>query len=99
VKVEDVATPLEFVVAVVVAVPLANVPLAPKVGAVNVTVTPLVGAPPVVTMAVRGAANGVLTVVLCGVPPVAAIVGLLTAVFVKLKLAVVEPPDTVAVTE
>src|SRR5215469_15585771 len=39
VKVDAVATPLELVVAVVVAVALANVPLAPLPGAVKVTVT------------------------------------------------------------
>jgi len=39
VKVDAVATPLELVVAVVVAVPLAKVPLAPLPGAVKVTVT------------------------------------------------------------
>ena len=37
----DVATPKEFVVAVLT--PLANVPLAPPVGAVKVTTTPLTG--------------------------------------------------------
>lgn len=36
-----VATPLALVVALVVIVPLANVPLAPLLGAVNVTVAPL----------------------------------------------------------
>jgi|HubBroStandDraft_4_1064222.scaffolds.fasta_scaffold471108_1 hypothetical protein len=39
VKVEATATPLLLVVAVVVAVPLAKVPLAPLDGAVNMTVT------------------------------------------------------------
>src|SRR6202166_3345708 len=68
------ATPLAFVVTVVVFVPVsAKVPLAPPAGAANVTKTPLVGDPPVVTVATRGAAKAVLIVVVCGVPPVAAI--------------------------
>ena len=45
VKVEAVATPLELVTAVVVAVLLAKVPLAPEAGAVKVTVTPGMGLP------------------------------------------------------
>src|SRR5215472_15625966 len=43
VKVDAVATPLELVVAVVVAVPLVNVPLAPLPGAVKVTMAPWTG--------------------------------------------------------
>jgi len=70
----EAATPLALVVSVSVVVPFANVPLAPEAGAVNVTVAPLVGDPPVVTVATSGAANAVLTVALCGVPLVAAIV-------------------------
>src|ERR1700722_7593852 len=56
-----------------VAVPFVKVPLAPEPGAVKVTVAPLVGDPPVVTVATSGAANAVLTAVLCPVPLVAAI--------------------------
>jgi hypothetical protein len=74
VNVDDVATPLAFVVSVSVAVPPANVPLAPDPGAVNVTVTPLLGVPLVDTVATSGAANAVLTVALCPDPLVAAIV-------------------------
>jgi hypothetical protein len=67
----EVATPLALVVAVLT--PPANVPLAPVcAGAVKVTVTPLVGVPPVVTVACSGV-NAVLTATLCGVPPVAVI--------------------------
>jgi hypothetical protein len=70
VNVADVATPLAFVVAVFT--PPANVPLAPLVGAVNVTTTPLTGLfPASLTVACSGTANVVLTVVLCGAPPVA----------------------------
>jgi hypothetical protein len=43
VKADAVATPLALVVAVVVVVPFANVPLGPVLGAVNVTVTPSIG--------------------------------------------------------
>jgi hypothetical protein len=53
VKTCEVATPLELVVSVSVApgVEVANVPLAPDAGAVKVTLTPLVGVPPVMTVA------------------------------------------------
>jgi len=73
VNVEEVATPFESVVFVSEAVPPENVPLAPDAGAVNVTVTPAVEVPPVVTVATRGAANAVPTVVACPDPLVAAI--------------------------
>jgi hypothetical protein len=73
VNAEEVALPLASVVSASVAVPFAKVPLAPEPGAVNVTVAPLVGDPPVVTVATSDEANAVPTTVLCGVPPVAAI--------------------------
>jgi hypothetical protein len=67
VNVAEVATPLAFVVAVFT--PPANVPLAPLVGAVNVTNTPLTGLfPASVTVATKGAANAVLIAVLCPDP-------------------------------
>jgi len=60
---------------VAVVTPPANVPLAPVVaGAVNVTVAPLTGDVPNITVACRFVENCVLTVALCGVPPVATIV-------------------------
>jgi len=68
VKVDERATPLALVVYVSDTVPFANVPLAPVVGAVKVTDTPLVGDPPVVTVTISGAANGVPTVAICGDP-------------------------------
>ena len=68
VKVEEWATPLALVVSVSDAVPFPNVPLAPVVGAVKVTDTPLVGTPPVVAVTVSGAANGVPAVAVCGNP-------------------------------
>ena len=46
VSTEEVATPLASVMAVVCVAPLANRPLAPEGGAVNVTVTPPTGALP-----------------------------------------------------
>jgi len=69
VKTAEVATPLALVVAVFT--PPAKEPVAPVVGAVNVTVTPLVGDPPVVTVATSSAENAAPTVALCGVPLVA----------------------------
>src|SRR5208282_722076 len=69
----EMATPLALVVSVSVLVPPANVPLAPVAGAVKVTKAPLTGDPPIVTVAINGAKNAVLTAVLCGVPLVGAI--------------------------
>ena len=55
----DVARPFESEVAVAVLfTAFANVPLAPDVGAVNVTETPLAGLPFEVTNATRGDAKG-----------------------------------------
>jgi hypothetical protein len=92
-----VATPLALVVAVAVADP-PNVPLAPLPGAVNVTVAPLTGVPPVVTVACSAVVNAVLTAVLCGVPALATMLPAPAAVLVKLKLAGVVTPATLAVT-
>jgi hypothetical protein len=75
VKIDEVATPLELVVSVSVDVPFdANVPLASDVGAENVTVAPLTGFEPCITVAERVFAYAVPTVALCGVPAVAVIV-------------------------
>jgi hypothetical protein len=93
-----VATPLALVVAVVVVVPFAKVPLAPEAGAVNVTTTLAAGDPPAITVAVSGVANAVSSGALCGVPPVAVTVSTTTAVFVRLKFAGVATPNTVAAT-
>src|SRR5258708_36617529 len=69
VKVDAVATPDELVLAVVVTVEFANVPLAPVDGAVNVTDPPLSGEPPAsVTVAASAVPNAPLTLPLCGVP-------------------------------
>ena len=91
-----VATPLALVTAVVVLDP-PNVALAPLAGAVNVTVTPATGLPPLSTVACSPAPNAVVTFALCGVPAVAATVGG-SAVFVSAKLPVVAPPLTLATT-
>jgi hypothetical protein len=70
-----VAKPVESVFAVVVVAAVsAKVPLAPLVGAANVTVAPLVADPLVVTVAAKGSPNAAPTAWLCGVPLAAAIV-------------------------
>jgi hypothetical protein len=68
------ATPEAFVATVIVAVLLLNVPDAPEPGAVNVTFTPDVGLPPVVTVTAKAFAKAVLTVADCGVVPVLAVI-------------------------
>lgn len=62
----EAATPLPSVVAVFT--PPANVPVAPDAGAVNVTTTPLIGEPPVVTVASSRAENAAPTNALCPDP-------------------------------
>lgn len=98
VKVGAVALPFASVVACALVEPPVNVPLAPEPGAVNVTTTPLVGDPLVVTVATSADANAELIVALCGVPPVAVITSCDAAVFVRLKFAGELAPVTVAVT-
>ena len=97
VSVGPVATPLLLVTAVAAAKP-PNVPVAPVAGAVKVTVTPpttlLLAS---LTIACKAVANTVLTLVLCGVPVVAVMLAAAPAVLVKLKLAGVLTPATVAV--
>jgi hypothetical protein len=93
-----VATPLLLVTAVAVA-ELPNFPLAPLPGAVKLTVTPLSGLLLAsFTVACSGVANAVLTVALCGVPAVAEMLAAAPALFVRVKLAGVATPDTLAVT-
>ena len=78
------AIPLLLVTTEAVADP-PNVALAPLAGAVNVTVTPLTGFPePSFTVACNAAGNAVLTIVLCGVPPLAVTLAAAPAVFVRL---------------
>ena len=92
-----VATPSELVVAVLT--PPANEPLGPLVGAVKVTVTPLTGLfPESFTVACNCVVYAVLTVALCGVPPVAVILAAAPVRLVSEKFAGVATPDTVAVT-
>lgn len=81
----DVATPLAFVVAVFN--PPAKVPLGPDcAGAAKVTVAPAKSCPPpFLTVAFNVAPKAVLIAALCGVPPVATIVGVPVAVTVKLS--------------
>ena len=93
----EVATPDAFVVAVFA--PPAKLPLAPLLGGVNVTVTPLTGFPLAsVTVATSGAPKAVSSFVLCGVPLVAVILAGGPGVFVNEKLAVPVIPTTLAVT-
>ena len=88
VKVLALATPEELVVAVL----LANVPLAPVAGAVKVTTTPDTGLPPLsFTVACRAAPNAVLIVALCGVPAVAVRDAGTPTVLVRTKLTAVAP--------
>ena len=94
-----VATPVLAVAIVIVAVPFENVPLAPLAGAVNVTCTPLIGLLlPSVTLACSAVVNAVFTVALCEAPAVAAIFAAPPGMFVRLKLAGVVTPGTLAVT-
>lgn len=98
VKAGAVAIPLLVVVAVVVVDP-AKAALAPLLGAVNVTVAPLTKLPlPSFTVACSAVANAVLMFVLCGVPALAEMLAGAPALFVKLKLAAVATPDTLAIT-
>ena len=91
--------PLEFVKAVAVDEP-PKLALGPVPGAVKVTVTPLIGLPPAsLTVACSGVLNAALMGVLWGVPPVVTILAGLPALLVRLKLAVVPTPATLAVTE
>ena len=97
VKTAAVATPEALVMDVLT--PPANMPLAPLVGAVNVTVTPLTGLfDASFTVACSAVVNAVLTVELCGVPAVAEMLDAAPARLVREKLAGVETPDTEAVT-
>jgi hypothetical protein len=99
VNVDDVATPLAFVVSVSVAVPFANVPLAPDAGAVNVTDAPDTGYWfASTTVATNGAANAVPIVASCRDPLVAVIDAAGPDEFVRLKLTVAITPPTEAVT-
>jgi hypothetical protein len=97
VKVEAVATPLLLVAAVVVTVPLANVPLAPLDGAVNVTVTFGTKFPEAsFTVACSAVANAVAMLADCPLPVVAAMDAAAPGLLVRLKLAAVLTPETEA---
>ena len=100
VNTEEVALPLASVITVSVFVEFdANVPLAPVVGAVNVTDKPCVGTPPVVTFATSGAANATLITALCGVPLVAVMpTAVPPVVLVRANVADGVTPVTAAVT-
>jgi len=96
VKLEDVATPLALVTAVL---PLEKTALAPEPGAVKVTVTPLTGLfPASLTVTWSAEPKAVLMTALCGVPAVVVTDVAAAAVFVRAKLAGVVTPDTLALT-
>jgi hypothetical protein len=101
VRIGEVARPFASVVTLAVADGgvVAKVPLAPDAGAVNVTVAPLTGFEPLsTTVATSGAANAAPTTALCPDPLVGVIDAAAPAVLVRLKLAVVDTPETDAVT-
>lgn len=89
-----VATPLASVVAIVVFVALANVPLAPLAGAVNVTVTPGTGLLLAsLTVTASRVEKAVVTFADCGVVPALALICVaVPGLFVREKLAVVAEP-------
>jgi hypothetical protein len=96
VNVGAVATPLLFVVTV--AEP-PKVPLAPVPGAAKVTLTPLTGLLLAsFTVAFMAVANAAPMAALWGVPAVAATLDAGPGVFVRLKLAGVLTPTTLAAT-
>ena len=94
------ATPDALVATVIVVVLLENSPDAPLPGAVNVTLTPGTGLLPASrTVTASALAKAVLTVADCGVVPAfAVIVAALPAVLVRLNVAGVTTPTTLAVT-
>jgi hypothetical protein len=100
VSIDDVATPLELVVSVSVAVEFeANVPLAPDAGAVNVTETPVTGFWfASTTVATSGASNAVPICASCRDPLVAVIDAGGPEVLVRLKLVVAVTAARLAVT-
>jgi hypothetical protein len=94
VKVEAVATPLEFVLSVSVMVPLLKAPLAPVAGAVKMTETPLMGLPSLsATVACSAVAKAAPMMADCVAPAVALIDAGLPAVFDMLNVAAVVAPE------
>ena len=98
VKSVEVATPVAPVTAVVVAVPLANVPEAPAVGALKVTVTPATGLPSrFVTIADRVEVKAIATVADCGEPAETAMLAAGGVFVSENAAAVAEPVDALTV--
>jgi hypothetical protein len=83
------ALPLALVVAEVAE----STQLAPDVGAVKVTETPLTGLPPLVTVATNGLANAVAMAVLCPPPLVAVRTPFEPRILVSGKLNEANVPD------
>src|SRR5450755_4492768 len=94
------ATPAALVATTMVSVLLLNNPEAPEPGAVNVTLTPATGLLPTSrTVTASGLAKAVLMVALCGVVPALAVIDAgAPTVLVRLNVAGVTTPTTLAVT-
>jgi hypothetical protein len=97
IRVGAIAIPAALVVAVAVVKP-PKAPLAPELGAVNVTVTPEAGFPkPSWTVACNAVPNAVPTTVVCGVPPVATMLAGAAAMIVNEMLTAEARPGHEAV--
>jgi hypothetical protein len=90
-----VAMPFESVETVITVLLLLNMPLGPVPGAVNVTLVPGTGLPPLsFTVTASALANEVLMVAVCGVVPAFAVIeAAAPAVLVRLKFTEVSPAD------
>jgi hypothetical protein len=99
-KADEVATPPLSVISVSVALEFdVKVPLAPDIGAENVTDAPLTGFELLsTTVASRGAPNAVLTVASCRLPLVSVIDAGAPEVFVRLKLTLAVAAAKLAIT-
>src|SRR5579864_7971845 len=99
VKTLEDAMPFVSVTSVSVVVPFENVPLAELVGALNGTVAPVTGFERLSsTVATSGEEKVVPIAAFCGVPVVAVMVAGGPARFVRVNVAGVETPATVAAT-
>ena len=88
------ATPEALVATTMVAVALENIPLAPALGAVKVTLTPGTGLLAAsFTVTASGLAKAVKTDALCGVVPALAVIEAAAPMFVSEKLTVVSPAE------
>ena len=79
--------------ALVVPEPAESAQLAPDVGAVKLTKTPLTGLPPFVTVATKGLVNAAVIAALCPPPLVAVRIFVAPAVLVSAKTTEANPVD------